>query len=192
MAEDFVEGIVASDVFAQDDQITFKIKEGAGVEAAGLGEGVLCLSQLVGQVADDAGGNLPVGGDGREDLEDGVNGGFAAEAAAAAGEDVSGEVIPVDGGIVGKEGFDDVAFAFAFSVAWTDGEFEEVGGLFDDALGEEEAGGEVFVVTGGAHDDGKSAAFETQFKGFFGSDPIGFGGVMLVVEETIYGDGDGG
>ena len=48
MAEDLVEGVVAAHVFAGDDEVAFEVKNGAGVQAASFGKGLLGGAELVG------------------------------------------------------------------------------------------------------------------------------------------------
>jgi len=49
MAEDFIEGVVAAHVFAGDDEVAVEVKDGAGMQAAGFGKGLLRGAELVGQ-----------------------------------------------------------------------------------------------------------------------------------------------
>ena len=101
---------------------------------------------------------------------DGVEGGFAAEAAAAGGEDVAGKGGEIDDGGRAEEDVNDVAGGVGGGGALVD--LEDIGGGGNDALGEEEAGGEFRVVTRGAHGEGDGAAFDADLEGFFEGDGV--------------------
>jgi hypothetical protein len=48
MTEDLVEGVVTAHIFAGDDEVAFEVKNGAGVQAASFGKGLLGGAELVG------------------------------------------------------------------------------------------------------------------------------------------------
>lgn len=125
---------------------------------------------------------------------DGVEGGFAAEAATAGGEDVAGEGGEVDGGGRAEEDVNDVAGGVGGGGALVD--LEDIGGGGDDALGEEEAGGELRVVAGGAHGEGDGAAFDADFERFFEGDGVverrGIRGLVVARYRAEDGEGRGG
>jgi hypothetical protein len=52
------------------------------------------------------------------------------------------------------------------------GDFNDVGAAFENAFGEEKAGGEFFVVAGRAHGDRDGFAADADFEGFFDCEGI--------------------
>ena len=97
MADEFVEGVVAADVFAECEEFAVVIEESGGVEAAGAVEDGLGGAEEFGEGVDDVGGDgegvgegMGAGGSQRFD------GGFAADAAGGAGVEVAFETGDVD------------------------------------------------------------------------------------------------
>ena len=76
-----VHGIVPAHIFPQHDKLTASIKDGRGMQAAGLGEGFLRRAQSRWQSRQDLGRNGEVRFHWREMLMDCFDGGLAAEAA---------------------------------------------------------------------------------------------------------------
>ena len=115
-AEDFVEGVVTADVLVDEFQFAGRIEEGAGMQAAGGGEGGLGGTQALGQ-----GGELVriedrTGWDRRVNLQDSIERGLAADAATRGAEDVAREAFEIDGDGRGEDSVDDVARGAARSL----------------------------------------------------------------------------
>lgn len=83
-ADDFVDGVVATDVFASDDEFAIASKKPRGVKSASAVEDALGAAELFGELQEGGGGNLEGGGlrGGAEEFgADFVDGGFSAYAA---------------------------------------------------------------------------------------------------------------
>ena len=127
-------------------------------------------------------------------MVDGFDGGFAAEAAARAGEDVAGEVIEIDADVRRYENVEDIAEDSVFAREAV-GDFHDVLALVEEAFGEEETAGEFLVVAGGAHRDGDAAALDADFERFLAGDPVVLRrgrGVDPVADHVGLSDGVGG
>src|SRR3954471_23900884 len=54
-------------------------------------------------------------------------------------------------------------------MAGADGNLKQLVGMFNNTFGQQEAGGEIFIVAGGAHDDCDAAAFDAYLERLFRS-----------------------
>lgn len=98
-ADDFVDGIVAADVFASDDELASAGEKAGGVKAAGAVEDALGAAESFGELEESGGGNLEgrrLRGGTEEFGADFVDGRFSADA--ATGVDVE---VAASGGIEG-------------------------------------------------------------------------------------------
>ena len=170
-AEDFIDGVMAADIFAHNEEVSAEVEEGGGVEAAGFFEGGLCGADFAGEGADDFGREWRRVGDGREILVNGFDGGFAAEAAARTGEDVAGELVEVDLDGWSDEDVEDVAELGVFA-GFAGSDFGDVRGVMEQAFGVKEAASEFGIVTGRAHGDGDALAANANFEGLFAGEPV--------------------
>ncbi len=91
MADDFVQGIVAADIFAKDGQMCLEVKQRRGVQATGSIEHVLVFAQTIGKGADCRGiqPGFYDGRRGRALLVNGFDGAFTANTAARCGIEVA-------------------------------------------------------------------------------------------------------
>ena len=130
MAYDFVDGVVAADVFAGNEKLAGRIEEGGGVEAAGGVEGGLGGAEFLGELEEGFEGEFEAFAFfyGWELLVDGFDAGFAAEAATGSAEDVAGEAFEVERDFGGKENVEDIAGEVAFGAAGSD--FDDVWAVF--------------------------------------------------------------
>ena len=184
MAEDFVEGVVAADVFAENEAFAGLGEEGGGVEAAGVVEGDLGGAKGVGGGEDVGWVEGGAVGDGWVGGGDGVDGGFSAESAGGGAEEVAGETLEIEGDVVGEEN-EGVVFA---------GVGVDVGdlvGVADDGFGEEKPGGEFAVVAGGAHEDGEGVAVDDELEGFLDGSVVAERGAVLAGEREFFGGAHG-
>ena len=162
MADDLVDGVVASDVLAQNLEVSAEVEEGCGMQATGGFEGGLGVPHPFGQ------GKQPLGSDdewivdGRMVLSDGFDGGLATQAAGRNGEDVPGQAGEVDDEIRAELDVEDRAVGVA-RVAVETG---DVGGVAEDAFRDEEAGGEFVVVAGRPERDGDGPGIDADLEGF--------------------------
>jgi len=135
------------------------------MNTAGGGEVGLGGAHGVGGFLDDFGIEAGLVFDGGVTLENGVNGGFSAKSAGGGGEEVAGEAFPVAGVLVDEEDEGVVVFRFEVDAA-------DLVSLFNDALGEEEAHDEDFIIAWSAHEDGERAAIDDDLQGLLDGDEV--------------------
>jgi len=159
-AEEFIDGVVASDVFAREDERAVEIDECGAVRAAGFGEEGLGGAKGFGE-ARELLGRKREGGRRRRGGKGGGGQSFerdaAAEAAGGAGEKAATDALEIfarrvaELDALGGDGF-------AADVFGVRGVGKNVVGPGNQAFGEEESEREVGVVAGGAHRDGEDLA----------------------------------
>src|SRR5277367_4949936 len=89
-ADYFIYRVVPADIFAQDQQFSIWVEEGGGVEASGALEHVLRFAQGVRQGYEQFCVEAKIGvGGGQQARANGIDGGFAADAATGGGEKVA-------------------------------------------------------------------------------------------------------
>ena len=81
MANDFVDGVVSADVFTEDDELASVGEESGSVEAAGFGEDILCILELLRECVKQVALDLYLLGDRCDLLVDAVDRLLAAESA---------------------------------------------------------------------------------------------------------------
>jgi hypothetical protein len=88
---------------------------------------------------------------------------------------MTGELIKVYLIGIAENDFDDVVFGAIVGGlnAGALGELEDIAFLVNDVFRQEETGGELFVVSGGAHHDGDAFAFDANFERGFRGDAVG-------------------
>jgi hypothetical protein len=161
-ADEFIEGVVAADVFSDGEQCQLFIEESRGVEAAGGGEMALGLAEAFREGIEGLGRQ----GEGAErgKLVEEAGDGAAATNATTGGD---GEAAR---GYLGGGGKLEVEF-LAGGVAGG-GEAEDLRGVGEDAFGEEEAGGQGGVIAGAAHEGGEGFAVDPDLEGFFDGEGV--------------------
>jgi hypothetical protein len=158
VADEFVDGVVATDVFAQGEEFSGGGEEGGGVEAACGSKCALLGRNGLGKRVELRGGDLPEkrAGSGGAEAAHGLDAGFAADAAAGAEEGLAFEQNGSGLDVLGEFDADDVVGLIGLGGgAMADG--ADVVEVLDDSLGKQEAEHEFEVVARGAHGDGEFA-----------------------------------
>jgi len=175
-ADDFVDGVVAADVFADDDEFAITCKKTGGVESTGTVEDALRGAEFFGELQEGRGGNLEGRGlpGGTEKFgADFVDGGFSTDAATGIDVEVSAGGW-VEGGGRAELDIERVLCLlcgdFGGRLGFLNG--ENLAGRLDHTFGEEEASGELGVITGSAHGDGEGFAIDTNLERFFAGEGI--------------------
>jgi hypothetical protein len=186
VAENFVDGVVAADVFARDEEFAGGGEESCGVEAAGGIECFLRRPKFGREREQNGERNFERLFDGCELLVDGFDGSFAAEAATGGAENVAGEAREIESDVGREENVEDVAGESGFWRGTAMGDFGDVGAAFENAFRQEKAGGEFFVVAGSAHGDGDGFAADADFERFFDCEGIVVGDGSSVRRKARY------
>src|SRR5690349_11180423 len=149
MAKNLVHDIMTADVLADDDEFTLAIADGGGVETAGFGEGVLGLAEMFRGAEQGLRGDLESALDLGKMALHGLDGGLATEAAAGRGVDMPGQLGEVDLHLGSEKDLQHVPGAGSGMRL----NLEDVRRALDQALGEEETGGQFRIVPRRAHRD---------------------------------------
>lgn len=165
-----VDCVVAADVFADDHQLAAFIEERSGVEAASLAEDLLVIAKARGELAEQFGRDAKRG-IGRSEAADanGIDGCLSADAATGGSEEIALKVSGVEGTIRDVDA-DDVIVRR--SVGLDGADLGDLAGRFDEALGEQESGGEFVVVAGSTHGYGQGFRVDADLERFLGCQPI--------------------
>ncbi len=187
-ANDLVDGVVAAYIFAEQEETAVGVEECGGVQSTGLAEDGLRGAKLAGQCAD----HFRAHGKARTRsaqaaLTDGVDRGLAADAATGGGEEVALHLSGIEFAVAQ---FDFNRVVFAAALRGLGAEAGELAEIFDEAFGEEEAGGEFSVMAGSAHGDSERVAVDADFKGFFDSERVVIGAGEAVVPLDDWGELD--
>ena len=149
-ADELVQGVVPAHVLPQGDEPPLPVKEGGGVEAPGGAEEALGLPQALGQGEEEVGVHRQ--GRGRGEAEPSrVGEGLPAAGSAGGGE---GEVAPGRGreGVAQEDLDDPFPRLGGEASVCAGGDGEDLLGVLEEALGVEEARGELRVLPRGAED----------------------------------------
>lgn len=175
-ADDFVDGVVAADVFTGDDEFASAGEKAGGVKTASAIEDALGAAEFFGELQKRGGGDLEgtgLRGSAEEFGTNLVDGRFAADA--AAGVDVE---VAASGGIEKGGGAElDVHGIFCLCRCSSSGGLgflnrKNLIGCLDYAFGEEEAGGQLSVMAGSAHGDGERFAVNANFERLFAGERV--------------------
>ncbi len=154
-----------ADVFAENEKFSMLRKDGGGVNAAGGVEVGLGRSHEVGGVLDQLGIDGALLGKWGVALKDSIDRGFSTETAGGGGEKMAGESLPVASVVLDEEDEGMVITGVEVDPA-------DLFSSFNDALGEEEAHDQEFIITWGAHEHGEGAAVDDDLEGLFDGDLI--------------------
>ena len=161
--DDFVDGVVAANVFSQDDQFALSREHGGGVEPTGFREGFLLRLEL--------GRHRPEGRavydealfHGCKMLVHRVDAGLAAQPATRGHEDMAGKAVEIHLRAVGEKDVDNVGLV----VPYVRLDLREVLAFSDDAFGDEEAGRQFVVVPRRTHRHADGLRVDANFEWFF-------------------------
>jgi hypothetical protein len=163
-SDEFIQGVVATDVFAESQDISLPVEKGGGVEAACRVEDILLLPEEGGQGIEQVcvEGWSFVCPDGWADGAEGVDGRFATDAATGAGIEMALQPSKVEEEIFPDGNTDDITRLLDVCRVGGKPLFfgEEVGGAVDDPFGEQETDGQIGIMAGGSHGD-RDALFLT-------------------------------
>ena len=174
-ADDLVDGVVAADVLADHQhRAGLAVEERGGVQPAGAVERGLRRAQDIGETRQSLRGQAQ-----RIVVDAEVRlGGHRVDAGLAAHPARAGRgEIALDSGargcdVIGEEDIDHIAGVRSVRAGAVAGR-ADVGGVMDHAFGDEEPGGELDVVAGGAHRDGQRSAVDADLQRFVGGDEVG-------------------
>jgi len=189
-ASEFVHSIVATDVFALDDELALGGEQSSGMQPAGTFEDGLAGAQRFGEAAESGGADAKSGiRRSNAAKAHGVDGGFPADAAARCGVEVA--VKAIEGGERGRIEIhaDDIAVLGGLAVG-SRFDVQDLLAALDEAFGQEEARGKLQIVAGCAHRDAEGAIASADFERFFAGEVILEGTQAAVLPFLDHGEID--
>lgn len=190
MSQHLVHGIVPADVLAEHLKLAVEAEQAGRVQAPGGGEGVLRGAEARGQSEEDLRIEEALLGQRAREHPKPIDARLAAHAAAAGRVQLPGgalDGLPVGLHAAREDAVDGVPLGIPRVVDMT--QRHQVIRTVDDALGVEEAGRQIEIVTGGPHRDRQRAALDADLEGLLGDHRVHVGPIARVSTDRPPGDG---